>query len=54
MARIIQEIDQVVNFYSPDRIEQIARETGFVQRVKAWWHGAPVAEKYLHNPGTQL
>ncbi len=32
MKRIIPEIDKIVNFYSPEVIEQIARETGFVQR----------------------
>ncbi len=32
MERIIPEIDKIVNFYSPALIEQIARETGFVQR----------------------
>ena len=32
MATIIPEIDEIVNFYSPERIEKIARETGFVQR----------------------
>ena len=28
----IPEIDEIVNFYSPELIEKIARETGFVQR----------------------
>ncbi len=28
----IPEIDEIVNFYSPERIAEIARETGFVQR----------------------
>jgi len=32
MSKIIPEIDEIVNFYSPETIEQIARETGFVQR----------------------
>ncbi len=32
MKTIIPEIDEIVNFYSPELIEQIARETGFVQR----------------------
>ncbi len=32
MTRIIPEIAEIVNFYSPELIEQIARETGFVQR----------------------
>ena len=32
METIIPEIDEIVNFYSPELIEQIARETGFVQR----------------------
>ena len=32
MSRIIPEIDEIVKFYSPETIEQIARETGFVQR----------------------
>ena len=32
MERIIPEIDEIVNFYSPELIEEIARETGFVQR----------------------
>lgn len=29
---IIPEIDEIVNFYTPELIEEIARETGFVQR----------------------
>jgi hypothetical protein len=32
MERMIPEIDEIVNFYSPEVIEEIARETGFVQR----------------------
>jgi len=32
MKTIIPEIAEIVNFYSPELIEQIARETGFVQR----------------------
>ena len=32
MQTIVPEIDEIVNFYSPELIEQIARETGFVQR----------------------
>ena len=32
MEIIIPEIDEIVNFYSPELIEQIARETGFAQR----------------------
>jgi len=32
MKTIVPEIDEIVNFYSPEFIEQIARETGFVQR----------------------
>ncbi len=32
METIIPEIAEIVNFYSPELIEQIARETGFVQR----------------------
>ena len=32
MTTIIPEISEIVNFYSPELIEQIARETGFVQR----------------------
>ncbi len=32
MERIIPEIAEIVNFYSPELIERIARETGFVQR----------------------
>ena len=32
MEKIIPEIDEIVNFYSPELIEQIAMETGFVQR----------------------
>jgi hypothetical protein len=32
MKTIVPEIDEIVNFYSPGFIEQIARETGFVQR----------------------
>ena len=33
MQTIIPEIDEIVNYYSPERIEEIARETGFVQRA---------------------
>ena len=32
MNIIVPEIDEVVNFYTPETIEQIARETGFVER----------------------
>ncbi len=32
METIVPEIAEIVNFYSPELIEQIARETGFVQR----------------------
>ena len=32
MERIIPEIDEIVNFYSPELIGKIARETGFIQR----------------------
>ena len=32
MEKIIPEIDKIVNFYSPGVVEEIARETGFVQR----------------------
>ncbi len=32
MKRIISEIDEIVKFYSPEVIEEIARETGFVER----------------------
>ena len=32
MERMIPEIDGIVNFYSAERIEEIAREAGFVQR----------------------
>ncbi len=32
METMIPEIAEIVNFYSPELIEQIARETGFVQR----------------------
>ena len=32
MATIVPEIDEIVKFYSPELIEKIARETGFVQR----------------------
>jgi hypothetical protein len=32
MERMIPEIGEIVNFYSPEAIEEIARETGFVQR----------------------
>jgi hypothetical protein len=32
MKTIVPEIDEIVNFYSPERIAEIARETGFVQR----------------------
>jgi len=29
---IIPEIEKIVNFYTPEIVEEIARETGFVQR----------------------
>lgn len=32
MSIIIPEINDIVNFYKPELIEKIARETGFVQR----------------------
>jgi hypothetical protein len=32
MKKIVPEIDEIVKFYSPELIERIARETGFVQR----------------------
>jgi len=32
MERIIPEIEDIVNFYTPEAIEKIAKETGFVQR----------------------
>ena len=32
MTTIIPEIAEIVNFYSPELTEVIARETGFVQR----------------------
>ncbi len=32
MTRIIPEIDEIVNFYSPAAVSEIARESGFVQR----------------------
>jgi hypothetical protein len=32
MRTIIPEIEDIVNFYTPETIEKIARETGFVQR----------------------
>ena len=32
MEIIIPEIDEIVNFYEPEMVEQIARETGFVER----------------------
>ncbi len=32
MPIIIPEIEDIVNFYTPERIEEIGRETGFVQR----------------------
>ena len=32
MKTIVPEIDEIVNFYSAEFIEQIARETGFVER----------------------
>ena len=32
MAEIIPEVNEIVNFYSSDVVEGIARETGFVQR----------------------
>ena len=32
MQTMIPEIDEIVNFYSPERIGEIDRETGFIQR----------------------
>ena len=32
MEKIVPEIDEIVNFYSPGVVEAIARESGFVQR----------------------
>lgn len=32
MNIIVPEIDAIVNFYTPETVEQIARETGFVER----------------------
>ena len=32
MEKIIPEIDEIASFYSADVVEEIARETGFVQR----------------------
>ena len=32
---IIPEIDEIVNFYKPESIEQIAKDKGFVQRESA-------------------
>ena len=32
METIVSEIDEIVKFYSPELVEEIARETGFVQR----------------------
>ena len=32
MDTIVPEIDEIVKLYSPEVIEKIARETGFVQR----------------------
>ena len=32
MSTIIPEIEDIVNFYKPETVEEIARETGFVQR----------------------
>lgn len=32
MKIMVPEIDEIVNFYSPGVVEEIARETGFVQR----------------------
>lgn len=32
METTIPEIDEIVNFYSPELIAELARETGFVQR----------------------
>ena len=32
MKTIVPEIDKIVKFYSPELIERIARDTGFVQR----------------------
>ncbi len=29
---IVPEIDEIVNFYTSDMIEEIARKTGFVER----------------------
>jgi hypothetical protein len=32
MEIMVPEIDEIVNFYSAEVVEEIARETGFVQR----------------------
>lgn len=32
MDIIVPEIDEIVNFYTPEKVEQVARETGFVER----------------------
>ncbi len=32
METIVPEIDEIVNFYSPEAVSEIARDTGFVQR----------------------
>lgn len=32
MSMIIPEIDEIVNFYNAETVEQIARDTGFIQR----------------------
>jgi hypothetical protein len=32
MEIIVPEIEEIVNFYMPELVEDIARETGFVQR----------------------
>jgi hypothetical protein len=35
---IIPEIDEIVNFYKPELVEQIAKDEGFVQRESANSH----------------
>jgi hypothetical protein len=39
MGRIVPEIDEIVNFYSPELVEKIAREDRLcAKRIKAWWY----------------
>ena len=36
MKIIVPEINEIVNFYSSERIGEIARETGFARENPAW------------------